>query len=134
MYIYNVYMYIYNIYIYIYIFMCSQPRSQTLRATDSDRACLAACTYLDINIHVHMHIYICICICICILTSIIVLWDSKSTNPMACRSRGRPQRSWDDDIHEFTSACFLGQDWCDIAFLWNSQMEAFIAGRSRAMP
>lgn len=69
--------------------------------------------------------------------SIIVLWDPKSTNPMACRSRGRPQRRWDDDFHEFTSACFPGQDWRDIAVdavLWNSQTEAFIAGLSRAMP
>ena len=69
--------------------------------------------------------------------SIIGLWDPKSTNPMACRSRGRPQRRWDDDFYEFTSACFSGQDWRDIAVdavLWNSQTEAFIAGLSRAMP
>ena len=69
--------------------------------------------------------------------SIIIRWYPKSTNPIAFRSRGRPQRRWEDDFHEFTSACFPSQDWRDIAVdavLWNSQTEAFIAGRSGAMP
>jgi len=65
--------------------------------------------------------------------SIIIRWHPNSTNPIAFRSRGRPQRRWEDDFHEFTSVRFPGQDWRDIAVdnvLWNSQMEAFIAGRS----
>ena len=48
--------------------------------------------------------------------SIIVLWDPKSTNPMACRSRGRPQRRWDDYFHEFTSACFPART--GVILLW----------------
>jgi hypothetical protein len=65
--------------------------------------------------------------------SIIIRWHPNSTNSVAFRSRGRPQRRWEDDFHEFTSARFPGRDWRDIAVdkvLWSSQMEAFIAGRS----
>ena len=65
--------------------------------------------------------------------SIIIRWHPNSINSVAFRSRGRPQRRWEDDFHEFTSARFPGRDWRDIAVdkvLWSSQMEAFIAGRS----